>query len=229
MTTRLRRLGIVLAIFGLVFTAGGAFAAFKVQEGYRSLDAFSAAQNVKLSYNDQGQLTSGGTTDEATAIMAMLTNEWGYPVVTADLNPNDPVVNTGSEYMFQMATVAYHTLHGTQTVVLDKDYTAPDGTVYTAGTPYEVPVAGRYWAAFDRSNPVDAAVRAQAWTGVAHALIAELGVGTVTASTLQMGLGLAGLFAGVGFVLVFTGLGLVWAVRPEAEKVPVLKPAGVMA
>ena len=34
-----------------------------------------------------------------------------------------------------MATVAYHTLHGTQTVVLDEDFTAPDGTVYIAGTP----------------------------------------------------------------------------------------------
>ena len=130
--------------------------------------------------------------------MGMLTNDWGYPVVASDLNPNDPVVNTGSEYMFQMATVAYHTLHGTQTVVLDKDYTAPDGTVYTAGTEYQVPVDGRYWSEFDRTNPIDAAVRAQAWTGVAHALIGELGVGTVTASTLQMGLGLAGLFAGVG-------------------------------
>ena len=229
MNGRLRRLGIVLAIFGLVFMAGGAYAAFKVQEGYRSLSAFSAAQNVKLAYNDQGQLTSGGTTDEAQAIMGMLTNDWGYPVVASDLSPNDPVVNTGSEYMFQMATVAFHTLHGTQTVVLDKDYTAPDGTVYTAGTEYQVPVDGRYWSEFDRTNPVDAAVRAQAWTGVAHALIGELGVGTVTASTLQMGLGLAGLFAGVGFVFIFAGLGLVWAARPEPEKVPVLKPAGVMA
>ena len=120
----------------------------------------------------------------------------------AELNPNDPIVNTGSEYMYQMATVAYHTLHGTQTVVLDEDFTAPDGTVYTAGTPYEIPVDGRYWADFDRSNPIDAAVREQAWTGTAHALIGELGVGTATASSLQMGLGLAALFAGVGFTFI---------------------------
>ncbi len=228
MAARLRRLGILLTVVGLVFAAGGAFAFMKTQEGYRSLNAFSAAQNVKLAYNDQGQLTSAGETAEAQAILAMLTNEWGYPVVAGDLNPNDPVVNTGSEYMFQMATVAYHTLHGTQTVVLDENYTAPDGTVYTAGTEYQVPVDGRYWADFDRSSPVDAAVRAQAWTGVAHALIGELGVGTVTASALQMGLGLAGLFAGVGFSFVLAGLGLVWAARPEPAKVPVLKPAGAM-
>ncbi len=229
MNTRLRRLGLVLAVIGIVFAAGGAYAFMKTQEGYASLNAFSAAQNVTLTYNDQGQLTSAGETAEAEAIMAMLTKDWGYPVVAGDLNPNDPVVNTGSEYMFQMATVAYHTLNGEQTVVLDQDFTAPDGTVYTAGTEYQVPVAGRYWADFDRSNPVDAAVRAQAWTGVAHALIGELGVGTVTASALQMGLAMAGLFAGVGFTFILTGLGLAWAARTEPEKVPVLKPAGVMA
>jgi hypothetical protein len=229
MAGRLRKIGIVLSVFGLVFIIGGAFAAYRVQEGYRSLDAFSAAQGVTLTYNDEGQLVDRGEVAGAQAIMTLLTEEWGYPVAGWELDPNDPIVDTSSEYMYQMATVAYHTLHGTQTVVLDEPFTAPDGTVYEAGVPYEVPVEGRYWADFDRSNPIEAAVRAQAWTGVAHALIAELGVGTVTASTLQMGLGLAGLFAGLGFVLIFAGLGLVWAVRPETEKVPALKPAPIPA
>ena len=229
MGTRLRRLGIVLAVLGLVFAVGSAYAFIKVQEGYRSLNAFSAAQNVTLSYNEDGQLVDRGEVEGAQAIMAMLTNEWGYPVATSELNPNDPVVNTASEYMYQMATVAFHTLHGTQTVVLDEDFTAPDGTVYTAGTPYEVPVDGRYWAAFDRTNPIDAAVREQAWTGTAHALIGELGVGTVTASTLQLGLGMAGLFAGVGLTFLIAGLGLVWAARPEKVKVPALQPVATPA
>ena len=226
MAGRLRVIGFALAIFGLLFMAGGAYAAIKVQEGYRSLDAFSAAQGVTLSYNEDGQLVDRGEVAGAQAIMALLRDDWGYPVVAAELDPNDPVVDTGSEYMYQMATVAYHTLHGTQTVVLDEPYTAADGTVYEAGVPYEVEVAGRYWADFDRTDPVQAAVRAQAWTGVAHALIGELGVGTVTASTLQMGLGLAGLFAGLGFVLIFAGLGVVWAVRPETEKAksPAIQP-----
>jgi hypothetical protein len=227
--TRLRRLGIVLAVLGLVFAVGSAYAFIKVQEGYRSLNAFSAAQNVTLSYNEDGQLVDRGEVEGAQAIMAMLTNEWGYPVATSELNPNDPVVNTASEYMYQMATVAFHTLHGTQTVVLDEDFTAPDGTVYTAGTPYEVPVDGRYWAAFDRTNPIDAAVREQAWTGTAHALIGELGVGTVTASTLQLGLGMAGLFAGVGLTFIIAGLGLVWAARPEKVKAPALQPVATPA
>ena len=163
--------------------------------------------------------------------MALLTEDWGYPVVQGELDPNDPIVNTGSEYMYQMATVSYHTLHGTQTIVLEEDYTAPDGTVYTAGTPYEIPVDGRYWAQFDRENPIDAAVRAQAWTGVAHALIGELGVGASTAAALQLGLALAALFGMVGGTLILTSAGLVWATRAEKEPeaVPVLKRAGVPA
>ena len=229
MTGRLRIIGIVLALFGVVFLAGAGYAGLKVQEGYRSLDAFSAAQNVRLSYNEQGQLVDRGEVAGSEAIMGLLTGDWGYPVNSADFDPNDPVVDTASEYMYQMATVAYHTLHGTQTVVLDEAWTAPDGTAYAAGVPYDVEVNGRYWADFDRSNPIDAAVRAQAWTGVAHALIGELGVGTVTASTLQMGLGLAGLFAGVGLALLVAGLGLVWAVRPETVKAPALKPAPIPA
>ena len=227
MIGRLRGLGIVLGIIGFVFVAAGAFAFMKTQEGYTSLNKFSAAQGVELTYNEDGQLIDRGETAGADAIMALLTDEWGYPVVTSELDPADPVVNTGSEYMYQMATVAFHTLHGTQTVILEEDFTAPDGTVYTAGTPYEIDVAGRYWADFDRENPIDGAVRAQAWTGVAHALIGELGVGTVTHSALQMGLALAGLFAGVGATFILAGAGLVWATRAEMAPVPVLRPAGV--
>lgn len=229
MPTRLKRLGIVLTVLGLAFVVASGYAFLKTQQGYASLNAFSQAQGVELAYNEQGQLLDRGETAGAQAIMALLTNEWAYPVVAAELDPNDPVVNTASEYMYQMATISYHTLNGTQTVVLDEDFTAKDGTVYTAGTPYEIPVAGRYWADFDRSNPIDAKVREQAWTGVAHALIGELGVGTVTASALQLGLGLAGLFAGVGFSFALAGLGLVWASRPERLPVTVSRPATVIA
>jgi hypothetical protein len=228
MNGRLKGLGILLVIIGIGFVAGGGYAYLKTQEGARSLQAFSAAENVKLSYNDQGQLVDRGKTEGAAAIMSLLTNDWGYTVNQADFNPNDPVVNTASEYMYQMATITFHTLHSTQTVVLPEDVTAADGTVYKAGE-YKFDVDGRYWAAFDRSNPIEAAAREKAWTGTAHALIAELGVGSVTASTLQMGLGLAGLFAGLGATIILTGLGLVWATRAESVKVPVLRQAPVPA
>jgi hypothetical protein len=213
---RMRILGVVLAVMGIGFIAGGAFAFVKTQEGVSSLAALSAAQNVKLSYNDQGQLVDRGETAGAEAIMALLRDDWKYPVNMAELNPNDPVVNTASEYMYQMATISYHTLHGTQTIVLAEDVTAADGTVYKAGT-YEFAVDGRYWSAFDRSNPIEAAAREKAWTGTAHGLIANLGVGTATATALQLGLGIAGLFAGIGLFALIAGFGLVWAVRAQTE------------
>ncbi len=224
MIGRLKVLGVVLAVFGLAFVAGGAYAFVRTQDGAKSLQAFSAVQGVNLSYNDQGQLTDGGDVAGGQAILSLLANDWGYKVDASELNPNDPLVNTASEYMVQMATIAHHTLDSVQTVVLDKDVTAADGTVFKAGT-YEFPVDGRYWAQFNRANPIEAAARAQAWTGTAHALIAELGVGSVTASTIQMGLGLAALFAALGVTLIVAGLGLVWATRPESVKVPVLRPA----
>ena len=227
MTSRLKGLGIVIALIGIVFVAGGAFAFLKVQEGTASLQAFSAAQGVELSYNEDGQLVDRGETAGADAIMALLTDDWGYPVATAEMDPNDPLVNTASEYMYQMATVAYHTLHGVQTIVLEEDVEY-NGEVFAAGT-YEFPVDGRYWADFNREHPLEGPARAQAWTGVAHALIAELGVGTVTASTLQLGLGVAGLFAGLGFTLILAGAGLVWVSRAEVAPVPVLRRAEVVA
>lgn len=227
MINRLKGLGIVLVVIGVAFVAVGAFAFMKTQEGYRSLEAFSAAQGVELAYNADGQLLDRGETEGAQAIMGLLTDDWEYPVVTGELDPNDPVVNTGSEYMYQMATVAYHTLNGTQTVVLEED-AEYNGEIFKAGT-YEFAVDGRYWADFDRQHPIEGPARAQAWTGVAHALIAELGVGTVTASALQLGLGLAALFAGLGVTVMLTGFGLVWATRAEVVRVPVLRPASAIA
>ena len=228
MVGRLRGLGIVLGLIGIVFVAAGAFAFMKTQEGYKSLNAFSAAQDVQLNYNDKGQLAdSAGDTEEAQGIMALLTKDWGYPVATSELDPNDPIVNTASEYMYQMATIAYHTLNSTVTVVLTEpvDY---KGKTYAAGS-YDVPIDGRYFSQLDRSDPLQGPARTQAWSSTAHALIAELGVGTATASALQLALALAGVLAGLGGTLILTGAGLVWATRPETVPVPVLRPASVHA
>jgi len=215
MTNRLRLLGIVLGLIGLAFLLAGGFAFLKVQEGTASLKAFSAAQDVQLTYNEEGALVDRGETEGADAIMALLTDDWGYPVVDSELDPKDPIVNTASEYMFQMATIAYHTLNGVQTVELTEDVEY-DGELFTAGT-YEFEVDGRYFSQFDREHPIEGPARAQAWSGTAHGLIGELGVGTVTASALQLGLAMAGLFAGVGATFFLTGAGLVWATRPQKE------------
>ncbi len=225
MYARFKVIGLALVVAGIVFVGVGGYTFAKTQEGAKSLQAFSAAQNVTLSYNDQGQLTDRGKPEGAAAIMSLLSNDWGYAVNTADLNPNDPVVNTASEYMFQMATVAYHTLNGTQTVVLTEpaEY---NGKTFAAGS-YDVPVAGRYWSGFDRLDPLDGPARGQAWTGTAHALIAELGVGSVTASALQMGLGIAAIAAALGLTLVLMGVGVIWAARPALATERATASAGV--
>ncbi len=233
MTKRLRILGVLLAVIGLGFLVGSGVAYAKVQDGYDSLHALSAAQNVELTYDEDGQLTDRGETEGAEAIMGLLTEDWKYPVVESDLDPADPVVNTATEYMYQMATISYHTLTGTQTVVLDEDVEY-NGELFKAGT-YEFDVNGKYWSDFDREHPIEGIAREQAWTGTAHGLIAELGVGTVTHSALQLGLGISGLLAGLGLTFVLAGLGLVWVGKaknnPAVTETPVderpLEVAGV--
>lgn len=225
MIGRLKSVGIALTILGLVFIAGGAFAYLKVQDGQASLSAFSAAQNVTLSYNEDGQLVDRGTTEGAQAIMSLLKDDWKYPVVASELDPNDPVVNTASEYMYQMATITYHTLHGSTTVTLDEPVEY-NGETFAAGT-YEFQNDGRYWTGFDRQHPIEGPARGAIWSATAHALVGELGVGTATATALQMGLALAGLFAGVGATFILTGIGLVWVTRAQEVPVPELRPAKV--
>ena len=217
MTSRIRILGIFLVIGGLLFVGAGAFTFVKTQEGTASLKAFSEKQNVKLAYDDKGQL-GGENPEEAAGIMSLLVDDWKYPVVKSDLDPNDPIVNTATEYMYQMATINYHILTGTQTVVFAQDVTAANGDVIPAGS-YEFKVDGRYYADFNRANPIEGAARGQAWSATALGLIGELGVGTTTASALQLALAMAGLLAGIGLAVIFTGLGLVWV---SAARMPVL-------
>ena len=216
MTQRIRVLGIVITILGVVFAGAGVYAFTQVQAGNDSLQAFSGAQNVSLSYNEDGELVDRGTTEGADAIMALLVDEWGYGVNEGDLDPNDPVVNTASEYMFQMATIGYHVLHGTQTVVLT-EATEYNGEAFPAGE-YELFVRtvgergelGGYWTDFDRMHPIEGPARAQAWSGTVHGLFGELGVGTVTASTLQLASGLSLLIFGLGLTFVLLGAGMIW-------------------
>ncbi len=230
MNGRLKVLGVMLAVFGLAFVAGGGYAYYKTNQGAQALHAFSDAQNVKLTYNEAGQLTSGGGTEDADKIMGLLTNDWGYTVDKSELNPNDPVVNTASEYMFQMATISYHTLNATTTVTFPEDVIKDGAVIQKAGT-YDFVNDGKYWTGFDRTNPIEGAAREKVWTGTALALIGQLGVGSVTASTLQVGLGMAALMAGLGGILVLFGLGLVWAASAATEKVkaPVLRPTTTTA
>jgi len=225
-------LGIFLIVVGLGYFVGAGVAYSKVQGGYGSLQSFSEAQNVELSYNEDGDLIDRGQVEGAQAIMTLLKDDWNFPVVDSDLDPNDPLVNTATEYMFQMATIAHHTLDGTKVIVLSQDdidnaiaseQLAADGTyngvveayqgqVLEPGS-YDVPVNGRYWTGFDRMDLLDGQARDGAWSGTAHALVAELGVGAATHSTLQLALGVAALLAGLGVVCTVMGIAFIWQVR----------------
>ncbi len=213
MRKRLSILGIVLAVVGLGFVAGGGYAYLRIQDGYDSLQAFSETQNVSLSYNEDGQLVDRGQTEGADAILSLLRDDWQYPVVESDLDPNDPLVNTATEYMYQMATIIHHTIDNTVQVTLDETVEY-EGEVFEAGT-YDVEIEGRYWTDFDRMHPLEGPAREMAWTGTVHGLVGELGVGTVTHSTLQMGLGLSVLLAGLGVTFMLIGGGLAWVARSK--------------
>ena len=226
-------LGIFLIVVGIGYFVGAGVAYSKVQGGYQSLQSFSEVQNVQLTYDENGDLVDRGTVEGAQAILSLLEDDWGFPVVSGDLDPDDPLVNSATEYMYQMATISYHTLNGTQTVTLtEEDLTGEDGvlaTEYTCngetvavpdpfpaeGVTCEFEVDGRYWTGFDRSDPVQAKARDMAWSGTAHALVAELGVGAATHSTLQLALGVAALLAGLGVVCVVAGTAFIWDTRQK--------------
>ena len=229
-------LGIFMIVVGIGYFIGAIVAYGKVQGGYDSLQAFSEQQNVQLSYDEDGNLIDRGTVEGAEAIMSLLEDDWNFPVVDADMDPDDPLVNTASEYMFQMATISYHVLNGTQTVTLtEEDLTGEDGTVATEytcndetiavpdpfpaeGVTCEFEVGGRYWTGFDRMDPVQGQARDMAWSGTAHALVAELGVGAATHSTLMLALGVAALLAGLGVVCTVMGIAFIWHTRSSMKQ-----------
>ena len=66
-SNRIRTLGYILAAIGVLFFVVAGIAYTKVQDGYGALDAFSAKQNVLLTYNEDGQLVDRGTTEGADA------------------------------------------------------------------------------------------------------------------------------------------------------------------
>ena len=214
MNARLRILGVLMIVSGLFGAGVAAFTAMRTLEGVNSLQAFSAAQEVKLTYDEAGKLTDRGTTEGAQKILDLVTKDWGYAIQQGDLNPKDPLVNTASEYMYQMGTISYHTLNTTVTVNL-KEAKEYKGEKFAAGD-HKFVNTGKYWTDFDRAHPIEGPARDIIWTGTAHALIGELGVGAVTANTLQIGLGLVGVIGGLAGTLLLLGLGLVWASRKPA-------------
>ena len=240
MAKRLQTLGVILALFGLGFFAASGYTFLQTSAGADSLQAFSEAQNVTVNYNEDGDLVDRGSTETAGEIMVLLEDRWGYPVKASELDPNDPLVNTGTEYMWQMAVIGYHVLHGEYTATVDETveyngetFEAGEYTLSPADVGSEERVAagfGGYWTDFDRMHPVEGQVRAAAWSGTAHGLFGELGVGAVTANMLVVGYGIAGILAGLGAFALIAGLGLMWAVKGDDDVVvntPTKEPVAV--
>jgi hypothetical protein len=214
--------GLVLVVGGIIGIALGGYLYFKASAGLKSLDAVYAAQNRHLSYDADGNFVDRGTKEGGDAILSLLTDTWKYPLNRSNLDPNDTLVNTPDELMVAFATINYHTLHGTQNIVLDQDYEY-NGTMYPAGTPIPYAIDGKYFSDFDRSDPLQAAARDQAWSPLAWGLTSSL-IGGVNSDLLG---GMAhfmswSIFVGLGFMFTVAGVfvtlgGFQLARKVEAE------------
>ena len=197
--------GLVLIVGGIIGIALGAYINTQATAGLKSLDAVYAAQGRIMSYDADGNFTDRGTKAGGDAILSLIEDDWDYPLNRSDLDPDDTLVNTPSELMVQYGIINYHTLHGTQTVVLAEDVTYQD-EVFKAGT-YEVPVDGRYFSDLNRSHPLEGAVRNQAWSPLAFGLLGNL-IGGVNAD-YQAGLAHFiswSVFMGLGFMFTLAGV-----------------------
>ncbi len=194
--------GFALIFGGLIGVVLGGYLYIKADGGLKSLDAVYAVQARMMPYDEDGNFTDRGTKAGGDAILGLLEDDWQFPLNRGNLDPNDPLVNTPDELMVQYAIINYHTLHGTQTVVLAEDVEYK-GVVYEAGS-HEVPVDGRYFSDLDRSHPLEGAVRDQAWSPLAFGLLANL-IGGVNSD----------LTAGMAHFMswsIFVGLGLMFMI-----------------
>ncbi|MFW6174798.1 MAG: hypothetical protein ACOC5K_03380 [Chloroflexota bacterium] len=214
--------GLVLVVGGLVGIVLGGYLYSKAQGGLDALQAVYEAQGRTMSYDSDGNFIDRGSKEGGDAVLSLLEDEWQYPLDRSNLDPDDPLVNTPDELMVQYAIINYHTLHGTQTVVLEEDVEY-QGEVYEAGT-YDVPVDGRYFSDLDRNHPLEGPVRDQAWSPLAFGLLSQL-IGGVN-SDMQAGMAHFmswSIFVGLGFMFTVAGVfvtigGVQLSRRQQAEE-----------
>ena len=89
---RFNQLGKLVVVLEILFVLGASFEFYKIRDGYDLLQIFSAAQNVVLKYNEQGQLLNLGKPEATQKIVCLLTEDWGCPVVELELDPNNLLV-----------------------------------------------------------------------------------------------------------------------------------------
>jgi hypothetical protein len=211
-TLRLRILGYAVVAAGLA-TAGTGFlyGLPQANDGLDSAMAMYESQGVLLSYNEQGQLIDRGTPEGAQRIMDLLVQEYKYPVKMSDFDPNDPLVNTRSELMYEYATITYHVLHSTVPVTL----TAADVPISYRGVDYTEPgtyniTLENYYAHLDRTNPIERQLRA-AWSPLAFSLTSSLAGAHANQAAGELARMTTIGIGSIGLVLAAAGGGLVWA------------------
>lgn len=210
-THRLRILGYALVLAGLG-TAGAGFLYGLPQatDGLDSAMAMYESQGVSLTYNDEGQLIDRGTVEGAEAIMDLLVKEYEYPVKMSDFDPDDPLVNTRSELMFEYATITYHVLH-TKVAVKLTEADVPityRGINYTEPGTYNITLEN-YYAHLDRSNPIEGQLRA-AWSPLAFSLTSSLAGAHANQAAGELARMTTLGIGAIGLLFTGAGVGLVW-------------------
>jgi hypothetical protein len=217
--------GLVLVIGGIIGIGLGGFLYLTANAGLDSLQTVYETQGRYMPYADEGNFTDRGSAENGDAILSLIEDDWAFPLNRANLDPNDKLVNTPDELMIQYAIINYHTLHGTQTVVLAEDVEY-DGFLYEAGS-YDVPVDGRYFSALNRSHPLEGPVRTQAWSPLAFGLTSTLlngmnsdymaGMAHFMSWSIFVGLGF--MFATAGVFVTLGGFQLARRVEVEEEAI----------
>ncbi len=208
---RLRIVGIALVVGGLGLTGAGFLYGLPLaDDGLDAAQQMYEAQGITLAYDEQGRLLDRGTPEGADAIMALLVDEYQYPVDRSNFDPGDPVVNTRDELMYQYAVITYHVLHGTAAVTLTAEQVPITyrGVEYTEPGTYDIEV-GAYYAELDRTHPIEGQLRG-AWSPLALSLTSMLAAGHANqaagelASATSLGIGF------IGLLFAAAGGGAVW-------------------
>jgi hypothetical protein len=208
---RVRILGAGMMITGLVlFGVGLLYGVPLAKAGLDSAQAMYKAQNVTLSYNDNDELIDRGTPEAAQAIMSLLEDSWAYPVNHSNFDPNDPLINTRDELMFQFATLTQHILIGERAVTLTEADVPIEyrGVTYTEPGTYSIQVNG-YFRDFNRNHPIEGPLR-EAWSADANSLLANLAAGHANQAAGELALFTSLGFGGVGLLFALLGGGLIW-------------------
>lgn len=135
-----------------------------------------------------------------------------------DFDPDDPLVNTRSELMYEYATITYHVLHSNVAVTLtDADVPITyRGVEYTEPGTYNITLE-HYYAHLDRTNPIERQLR-EAWSPLAFSLTSSLAGAHANQAAGELAYMTTLGLGGISLLFVLAGVGLVWATwGPQAR------------